>query len=165
MLPVTLRNLEPQLVARQTAMPGKLVRLENDPATIAQWLRRVQEASQSKGEMVAIPKEEQADPAAAKPKMASDDVEADGEEGGSGEDATTTFEITKPEGPKAFEVVGIPLKDTGFYVVELESRGPGSVPARPGPGPLRGNVRPGHQSRGSLRAGARVLGRVGDAPR
>jgi hypothetical protein len=87
-LPVTLRNLEPQLVARQTAMPGKLVRLENDPATIAQWLRRVQEASQSKGEMVAIPKEEQADPAAAKPKMASDDVEADGEEGGSGEDAT-----------------------------------------------------------------------------
>jgi alpha-2-macroglobulin len=35
---------------------------------------------------------------------------------------TTTFEITKPEGPKAFEVVGIPLKDTGFYVVELESR-------------------------------------------
>jgi uncharacterized protein YfaS (alpha-2-macroglobulin family) len=140
-LPVTLRNLEPQLVVRQAAMPGKLVRLDNDPATIAQWLRRVDVASQPKGEMVAIPKAEQTDPSAAKPKMASDDVEADGEEG-EGEqdathrwredtgaksvfestDATTTFEIAKPEGPKAFEVVGIPLKDAGFYVVELESR-------------------------------------------
>lgn len=29
--------------------------------------------------------------------------------------------IPKPEGAKAFEVIGIPLKDAGFYVVELES--------------------------------------------
>jgi hypothetical protein len=29
--------------------------------------------------------------------------------------------IPKPEGSKAFEVIGIPLKDAGFYVVELES--------------------------------------------
>ncbi|MBI3553456.1 MAG: alpha-2-macroglobulin [Elusimicrobia bacterium] len=29
--------------------------------------------------------------------------------------------IPKPNGPKAFEVVGIPFKETGFYAVELES--------------------------------------------
>ncbi|HEY2933555.1 MAG TPA: MG2 domain-containing protein [Acidobacteriota bacterium] len=32
------------------------------------------------------------------------------------------FSIPKPNGPKAFEVVGIPLKEPGFYVVELESK-------------------------------------------
>jgi alpha-2-macroglobulin len=32
------------------------------------------------------------------------------------------FYLPKPGGPKAFEVVGIPLKEAGFYVVELESR-------------------------------------------
>jgi len=31
------------------------------------------------------------------------------------------FDIPKPEGAKAFEVVGIPLNDPGFYVVEIES--------------------------------------------
>ncbi len=32
------------------------------------------------------------------------------------------FSIPKPGGSKAFEVVGIPLKKPGFYVVEIESR-------------------------------------------
>ncbi len=31
------------------------------------------------------------------------------------------FTITKPGGSKEFEVIGIPLKDPGFYVVEIES--------------------------------------------
>lgn len=30
--------------------------------------------------------------------------------------------LPKPNGPKAFEVIGIPLKQPGFYIVELESR-------------------------------------------
>ncbi len=38
------------------------------------------------------------------------------------ENAARDFTIPKPNGPKAFEVVGIPLKGHGFYVVELESR-------------------------------------------
>ena len=33
----------------------------------------------------------------------------------------TPFSIPKLSGPKAFEVVGIPLKSPGFYVVEIES--------------------------------------------
>ncbi len=32
------------------------------------------------------------------------------------------FQLPKPGGDKAFEVIGIPLKDPGFYVVEMESR-------------------------------------------
>ena len=32
------------------------------------------------------------------------------------------FYLPKPGGSKAFEVVGIPLKEAGFYVVEMESR-------------------------------------------
>jgi len=31
------------------------------------------------------------------------------------------FKVPKPLGPRAFEVVGIPLKDPGLYIVELES--------------------------------------------
>ena len=31
------------------------------------------------------------------------------------------FSIQKPQGAKAFEVVGIPLNDPGFYIVEIES--------------------------------------------
>ncbi len=37
-------------------------------------------------------------------------------------DKAREFTIPRPNGPKAFEVVGIPLKEPGFYVVELESR-------------------------------------------
>lgn len=32
------------------------------------------------------------------------------------------FSVPKPEGARAFEVVGIPLKDPGLYVVEMESQ-------------------------------------------
>ena len=34
----------------------------------------------------------------------------------------TTFTVPKPGPSKEFEVIGIPLKDKGFYVVELESK-------------------------------------------
>ncbi len=36
------------------------------------------------------------------------------------------FDLPKPGGAKAFEVVGIPLKEPGFYVVEIESKVLGS---------------------------------------
>jgi len=35
--------------------------------------------------------------------------------------ATRDFVIPKPGGRKAFEVVGVPLKESGFYVIEIES--------------------------------------------
>ena len=36
--------------------------------------------------------------------------------------STKPFSIPKPQGGRAFEVVGLPLKAPGFYVVEMESR-------------------------------------------
>ena len=39
-----------------------------------------------------------------------------------GEEHIKDFSIPKPGGSKAFEVIGIPLKAPGFYVVEMESR-------------------------------------------
>ena len=36
-------------------------------------------------------------------------------------DRTTRLQVPKPEGAQAFEVIGIPLKKPGFYVVELAS--------------------------------------------
>ena len=38
-----------------------------------------------------------------------------------GESNANSFNIPKPNGEKAFEVVGIPLKEPGFFVVEIES--------------------------------------------
>ncbi len=37
------------------------------------------------------------------------------------------FSVPKPAGSKEFEVIGIPLKEPGFYVVEMESEALGSV--------------------------------------
>jgi uncharacterized protein YfaS (alpha-2-macroglobulin family) len=39
-----------------------------------------------------------------------------------GDNGIKEFTVPKPGGTKAFEVVGVPLKDAGFYVVEMESR-------------------------------------------
>ncbi len=38
-----------------------------------------------------------------------------------------SFSVPKPAGSKEFEVIGIPLKEPGFYVVEMESEALGSV--------------------------------------
>jgi len=54
------------------------------------------------------------------------------------------FKAPKPMGPRAFEVVGMPLKNPGLYVVELESailgRTPQSTPVH-----VRADSGPGHQ--------------------
>jgi uncharacterized protein YfaS (alpha-2-macroglobulin family) len=39
----------------------------------------------------------------------------------SNEPGSTAFQIPKPQGARAFEVVGIPMKKAGLYIVELES--------------------------------------------
>ncbi|MBT5413618.1 MAG: hypothetical protein HOK81_03355, partial [Rhodospirillaceae bacterium] len=113
-LPVTLRDLEPEVAARQTgfadAMPARSLRLTDDDALIARWMQRVVEAMQRSGEWVQ-----------------GDDgghrwVERTGSESVfSGDDETSAFLVPKPNGPKSFEVVGIPLKEPGFHVVELAS--------------------------------------------
>jgi uncharacterized protein YfaS (alpha-2-macroglobulin family) len=119
-----LRNVEPKLATQLAAMPTQLLRLA-DPAAIARWLQRVEAAAEQKGEYVAAPKAGTAE---------ATDEDEDGDPArrwreitgttsvfGSG-DITRKFSLARPAGGKTSEVVGIPLKDKGFYVVEIESR-------------------------------------------
>lgn len=103
LLPVTLRNVERDLagelaqsVASDDApMSGNIVRGDSEMAAV-EWLRRLNSAH------------------------------ADFEQIGRNSifarnDKIKSFKLPKPLPSKTFEVVGIPLKDPGFYVVELQS--------------------------------------------
>src|SRR6185369_2837901 len=72
---------------------GTVTRVTADPAEMLQWLRRV--GSARRGNSVFS-------------------------EGGA-KTKPRSFTIPKPNGSKAFEVVGIPLEKPGLYVVELSS--------------------------------------------
>lgn len=130
-LPVTLRNVEARLRARQSSIAAKVLRAERDPGAIAGWLRRVQEASVPSGHWVKV---DSAALGGKKPKRADQDDQEESEGPGriwrdttgresvfKDSDDVTAFSVTKPLGGKPEEVVGIPLKEPGFYVVELKS--------------------------------------------
>src|SRR6185437_12819936 len=51
-LPVTLRNVEPNLDTREIQLPGKILHVDADASTIVDWLRRVEEADRPTGEWV-----------------------------------------------------------------------------------------------------------------
>ncbi|MGH7800114.1 MAG: alpha-2-macroglobulin family protein [Thermodesulfobacteriota bacterium] len=109
-LPLTLRNIEPELKAKMLGIEDKKVGivekvktwvLENlkgrifkvdvgDDKEVIEWLKIVAGAKRENS------------------------IFQD-------KKATRNFVIPKPGGRKAFEVVGIPLKESGFYVVEIES--------------------------------------------
>jgi uncharacterized protein YfaS (alpha-2-macroglobulin family) len=109
-LPVTLRNLEPEIEAQllrltaqedgggtpaSTPVTASVVRVEAARAQdFLPWLRRVGEARRA----VSVFAEDGGPPASAK-----------------------RFTVPKPNGAKAFEVVGLPLPGPGLYVVELAS--------------------------------------------
>jgi len=145
-LPITLRNVEPALSARQSSMAAKLLRVDADPKSIAKWLTRVDQAGSPSGEWRLPDADDEAARASLKPKLERDEDE-DEDEGEQtnprqrqvwrettgtqsvfrAADSTTAFTLTKPAGTKPEEVVGIPLKQPGFYVVEVASRILGSA--------------------------------------
>ena len=114
-LPVTVRNLEAQIAGDQLQVSGLvpsgsslrdlMTRIEATlwrvpapkAADVLSWLNRVAEAKRSES------------------------VFSDDDRGG------TQFDMPKPNGPKAFEVMGIPLKRPGLYIVELKSTRLGTV--------------------------------------
>ena len=113
LLPVTVRNIEANVAGLKTAIEGASLRV-NDAGTqeqqdrqIIDWLKRMSySGSWQPGE--------QAGEALYKPLLA----------GGLGDKSAATtqrFTMPKPGGGRAFEVVGIPLRKPGFYVVELAS--------------------------------------------
>ncbi|HTR61458.1 MAG TPA: MG2 domain-containing protein, partial [Candidatus Binataceae bacterium] len=109
-LPVTVRNLEAEIhgakmkldptAGHATGFEGLVTRVtarlfqltEPDPKSILTWLRRVAEARRADSVFEGAPDANQ-----------------------------TAFALPKPNGPQAFEVMGIPLKARGLFVVELKS--------------------------------------------
>ncbi len=104
-LPVTLRNLEPNLVSRIISLyPESSASLKNTQGKIKKissseiwyWMRRVYSTNR---ENSVFPSPNIAD----------------------------SFQIPRNHGNKAFEVVGIPLKTKGFYVIEIQSNALGNA--------------------------------------
>jgi hypothetical protein len=100
-LPVTLRNLEPDVKAKMLKVDGeegiagkvmgKLLSVQPEKGeSIQHWLRKVASASR-KNSLLGTEK------------------------------GAKDFNVPKPMGARAFEVVGIPFKKPGLYIVELES--------------------------------------------
>jgi uncharacterized protein YfaS (alpha-2-macroglobulin family) len=112
-LPVTVRNLEPALaVASLQAgdeIPGRTLRVGPSPKAILHWL----------GVLRANANDEwQYDPETQRsvPVVRSGDHSVF-----AADDRPTRFRLPKPNGAKAFEVIGIPLEKPGLHVVELAS--------------------------------------------
>jgi len=118
LLPVTLRNVEPSIAARMLAVEGgegfveprELSPDERVEAKLTGKIYRVpsDKANQMLRWIVDLRRRTWED----REKSVFGPVTAG---------KTKSFSVPKLEGPKAFEVVGIPLKEPGFYVVELES--------------------------------------------
>jgi alpha-2-macroglobulin len=128
LLPVTLRNVEPEVAGRMLELqegqqnidpPRELVfnvneRVQSDiqgkiykvPANTANemlfWIKKVKRRSETWG----------GGPQENRDKSVFGSVTAA---------EAKSFTVPKLSGPKAFEVVGVPLKSPGFYVVELKS--------------------------------------------
>lgn len=94
-LPVTLRNLEPEIQARLERISGAVEKISPEhPEQILAWLRKVGRARRSVSVFA--------------DQSASDE-------------SVKSFTLPKPNGVQAFEVVGIPFESPGLYVVELAS--------------------------------------------
>ncbi len=111
-LPVTVRNIEPQLKTKvlhinNVAGPIQEIKgsIKNIPfdkeEEIIEWMKRLASSKREKS-IFEIEKSSKSF------QQLKSDIK--------------NLEIPKLEGSKSFEVVGIPLKETGFYIVELESK-------------------------------------------
>ncbi len=101
-LPVTMRNLEPEVRA-------KMLKVDQGEGVMGKVMGRVLNVEPRKGESLQAWLRKVASATRGKSLLGS-------------EKGARDFNVPKPMGPSAFEVVGIPFKDPGLYVVELESR-------------------------------------------
>jgi uncharacterized protein YfaS (alpha-2-macroglobulin family) len=95
-LPVSVRNIEKQMAIQQVSIEGKSLNLSSQDKTseIITWYRNVlRKEQQYEGRNLPLL--------------------ADGQ--------GSKFQMPKPLGEREFELVGIPLKKPGFYVVEMAS--------------------------------------------
>ncbi len=119
LLPVTLRNVEPELTGRLMQVRGGEGMV--DPPTKEEEDRRL--LARLEGRIYRVPSDEVSQMLHWIDKI--DRRRWDDREksvfGPVTEPQAKAFSIPKPNGGKAFEVVGIPLESPGFYVVELRS--------------------------------------------
>lgn len=116
-LPVSLRKLEPEVAAKlkvvdakSSAFDGASLKVQNDGAAIVHWLSKVSQMQNYDQRAQSIFEKNT---------------------------ASRSFQVPKPNGADAFEVVGIPLEKPGLYVVELESPALGRALLERGKGPMR----------------------------
>ena len=116
LLPVTVRNVEAGIAARmaKAGAAGAMLRVEGaegrqdqQDKLVMDWMRRLtgskRNAGWVPGELWGLKESVFAEPK------------------GKPQPRTERFTLPKPGGGKAFEVIGIPLRKPGFYVVELAS--------------------------------------------
>lgn len=109
-LPVTLRNLETDAADRALALPARMASVrEGGDAMVIGWLKHLH--SVRYGRTVPNP-----DPRKAPSRQAENTFPVL-----ENVKPLAEFAVPKPNGGKAFEVVGIPLPGPGFYVVEVSS--------------------------------------------
>ena len=115
-LPITLRNIEPEVKARMLQIAKEKGLIGKTTELLERLTGKVMKVEPKKGEELL----EWLDAVHKHPE--------DGDERGASVFGTLermaktkAFLIPKPGGAKAFEVVGIPLKAPGLYVVEIES--------------------------------------------
>jgi alpha-2-macroglobulin len=118
-LPVTLRNVEPEISAKMLQVPGGEENFDPLPA------RPASEDLDSNltGKVLRVPSDK-ADQMLAWIRKASDRSWEDRDKSIFGpvtSPKAQSFTIPKLHGSKPFEVVGIPFKTPGFYVVEIKS--------------------------------------------
>ena len=104
LLPVTVRNVEATLAGKAAPadIRGQTLRLpDRQDQFIIDWLKRLSGGTYWRPD-------EQYGPDVGKSVL-------------TGRGATRAFALPKPNGARAFEVIGIPLPKPGFYVVELAS--------------------------------------------
>lgn len=123
-LPITLRNVERTLAGKRlagaegAALQARALRVDS-PGRIVAWLARLQaaEARWTSGELVEQEPDAEGNP---RPPLRRGAGYTTSSVFGPG-DRTVSFTLPKPEGERAFEVVGIPLREPGLHVVEVVS--------------------------------------------
>src|SRR5436190_3028088 len=118
-LPVTVRGVEPKLAGQRVepganppqAIPGRTARLADDESRIIDRYLSFTDRRYEDGAQKALGRDAREGEVSA---IAADD-------------ASSAFELPRPGGEKPMEVIGIPLKKPGFYVIELASPRLGQV--------------------------------------
>ncbi len=111
-LPVTVRAIEPELAGRSFGVNGQSVRVAGSDGEIAKWLRTVSKAGDTNIEDIERAPGDTRDPIR---------INHTGETPILAAGLGSPMKVALPGKGKDFEVVGIPLTNPGFYVVELAS--------------------------------------------